>query len=1318
MDALWPGLDHAAGTRRLNKALHFARRALSAEHVRISGEMLSLEAADLWIDVDALEAAVGRGDTEEALRLYAGDLLPEDRFEPWVQTPGAQLSALVVRLLLDQASAREAHGDLPGAVLSLERLVGMEPLHEEAYGRLIRLTATAGDRHVALRWYARLIEVLRDELGISPSEELRRLHGEIAAGRLGSRLGSAAEAIAPEVVAPAPSALVPAIEQERRLVTVLAADLRGVRGEAEDADPERSRRRTGACTDALCDVLGGWDGAVERLVGGGAVAVFGYPAAREDHADRALCAGFEALRRVPAAVRIGVATGEVIAPTTRSGSISDIGGIVFDAAALLREAARPRTLLATERTQQAARWGDFLFGDALQLEGWGGQALRARRLLAATWAADWRQPESEPPMVGRDDEMQAILSLVEEVVASGTPRLLTVVGVAGVGKSRLLREVVAATRQRRQDMQVLRGRCLPAGDGVTYWALGEILRSACGIALGETAEVAQEKLRVTLHELLSSVQVSDTEVEATIFALAATAAIRLPGNPLDSAPPRAVADELARAWPRFATALTARGPLLMVIEDLHWAGTSLLEMLARLVSRSAGPLALFTTARPEFRERDPGFGGRTADLSMISLRPLTERSSRELLDSLPRGQALDAHRRRWVLARAEGNPYFLEELVAHITDGAPGSLPDTLHSLLSARVDALPLIEKRLLQTASVVGRVFWIESIRGRLGTGDIAVSDALTSLESRGLLLARQGSSLAGQREFAFKHALLRDVAYASLPTALRARGHADVASWLEDVSRESIDEVIELIAYHYSSAATSDEADLAWPDEPGKREWVRTKAFRSLIEAGVGARRRYAIPKALTVHRDALRIAVGVGERAEAAEAIGDDHEAAYHGDAALLAWEDALAVLRREPGRLNWRASLCLKTAQMAVTRFGGFRVTPDPSVSDRIIDEGLAVVGDPSVRAQLLSLRALCAARWGATGKSDPVPVAARRRAAEAGRRLAEELGSPPLKGLALFGLSAVYFEERAYDEAVEAILEEVDLMDQGGRDRDRALGHAIASIVVADVRGDYEQALAHARSSYALAEGLSPHDRLHGTCLIMACLGQLGRWSEVEPFLQEHVSLLDGPEAEMSCPYIRGGPFVGAIALCHLGDEPGARRVADRVTPDLDHPGYAEALRGRLAIELGDPAAARSLTEALVLKGRRPGPEEIPPESLVLVEALEAQGDWEALERFLPTARSMSGFLAAMTPTCDRAEGLARAAAGAADDAALLLSRAVDGFERLSLSLQAARARERMALVIPPRAHELLRSALDVYRKLGAVRDTARAETALIAVSH
>ncbi|XVV16651.1 ATP-binding protein [Actinoplanes sp. CA-131856] len=1180
IDLLWPSMPS-----RLNKALHFARRALGGEHLLLRGDMLSLDGSPLWVDADAFEEAAGRGDIPQALQLYAGELLPENRFDAWASPRRDQLRDMLAPLLLSWADGLRTRGDRRGAIAALERLVEADPLREEAYARLIALE----ERHRALRWYTRIESLLREELGVAPGAALRRAHRAL-------------------LTAPAS----PGDAEERKLVTVLDADFRGAPGD----DPERARREVAAWTGLLREIAERWGGTVRPRVGGGVIAVFGYPAAREDHASRALWAGFEMLQRSSAPLRLGADTGEIIAPDPPSEALDDMGGAVLDGAARLREAAPPRTLHATGRTRRAAHRGAFRFGGS--------------RLLAASWAAE-QQPTGEPPMVGRAGELSAVLGLIDEAVTSRRPRLVTVAGAAGIGKSRLVREVVLEAVAARPGMRVLRGRCLAAGDGITYWPLGEILRDACGIPLSTPGPLAAERLRRAAGPL----------GPPTVHALAAGAAIRLPGNPLDSADPRTVDDELGRAWPRFVTALAARGPLLLVVEDLHWAGAPMLAMLTRLLARSAGPVVLLATARPELLERDPAVAG-AAGASIVSLGALTDEAARELVTRLPH----DPGRRDEILARAEGNPYFLGQLAAHLAEGGSGAaLPDTLHALLSARVDALPPAEKSLLRAAAVIGRVFWTEPLRDRHDPS------ALSSLEARGLVLARPGPGL---QEYAFTHALLRDVAYAALPTAQRATGHADVAAWLEEVSRDRIDEVVELVAFHYAAAADNAETN----------DWVRAKAYRSLIAAGVGARRRYAVDKALELHRRALRYAA---DPAEALEAIGDDHETAYAGDDAVSAWREAIALTHGDR-----RAALCLKTAQMVVTRWGGFRVPADPALGDRVIDEGLAAVSDPATKARLLSLRALCGCRWSWTGRPDPLPVARRRQAADAACTLAGRLGSPALRGVSLLGLAAVHFQEGRYDDAVMNVLDQVG---NDGSERDRALAHLIACLLITDVRGDHVTALEHALLAYAGARDLSPHDRLHGTAVVMTCLEHLGRWDEIDPYLAEHLTLRQGPEAEMSCPYIRSGPLVAALALARRGDPGEARRVAATVTPDLVQPGNPEAARARLLIELGDPAAARDLALRLVARRRRPGPEEIPHEALALVEAYEQLADHDALREFLPTARAAAGYFASITPHCDRAEARALAAAGDHSAAAALLTRAAEAFDGMSLPLQAARAR-------------------------------------------
>jgi DNA-binding SARP family transcriptional activator len=545
IDVLWPELDQAAGGRRLTKALHFARRALGAEHVRLRDDLLSLGADELWVDVEAFEAAARQGETERALALYTGELLPENRFDGWAELRRAQARADAVRLLLDQGVERAGRGDNRGAFASFEHLLTIDPLHEEAHAHLMRLAVRDGQRHVAVRWYGRLVEHLREEMGVAPNADLQRLYADIVSGPPAA--GPPAESPAGEEVAPAEPAA--AVSEERKLVTVLAADLRGARGARGDPDPERARREAATWTDVLCEAVGRWGGTAERLVGGGVLAVFGYPAAREDHAARALWAAAEILRRLPVPVRLGIDTGEVIAPAGESASLSGLGGDVLDLAACLRETAQPRTVLVSDRARLAA-YGEFRFGPAVRVGG-----STARRLLGADWAVGQARPESEPPMVGREDETRVVLTVIDEAAASGRPRLLTVVAAAGVGKSRLIREVVSAALERRPEIRVLRGRCLPVGDGVTYWALGEILRDACGIAIGESGEVAQRKLATRLGQLLSPLQ---SAVDETVFALAATR-MRGGGSGRPSAPVAYPSMSASRRSRRRCAAATVSG---------------------------------------------------------------------------------------------------------------------------------------------------------------------------------------------------------------------------------------------------------------------------------------------------------------------------------------------------------------------------------------------------------------------------------------------------------------------------------------------------------------------------------------------------------------------------------------------------------------------------------------------------------------------------------------------------------------------------------------------------------------------------------------
>ncbi|MCI0688972.1 MAG: hypothetical protein L0Y54_17335 [Sporichthyaceae bacterium] len=601
----------------------------------------------------------------------------------------------------------------------------------------------------------------------------------------------------------------------------------------------------------------------------------------------------------------------------------------------------------------------------------------------------------------------------------------------GSVRPRLVGEAAAALVTAHPDLTVLRGRCVPAGQANTYGPLADIVRDACGISMSDPLELARTKCEDGLRAILGR-DGSSTGADAVMFALAATCGIRLPGSNLDRLEPRAVADELARAWPRFLTDCSTAGPVLVLLEGLHWAGPELVEMLELMTARATGPALLLATARPEVADNQPGLGAGPQDFASISLRPLTGVHSTALLDQLTGPRPLAPQLRAQVLAKAEGNPFFLEELVLHLDreteTSAPADrplLPDSLHALLAARIDALSPAEKSVLLRAAVVGRVFWREPVERALGAGPVKsgpvesglvepelvesglaesglVESGLRTLESRGFVLRRPLSTLAGQVEYAFRHALIHDVAYAAVPKLDRPRAHAEVGDWLEGLTPERRTpperraEIVELLAYHFGAAATS--AGI----EPATAESVRVRAFDYLIQAGTAARGRSAVTTALRLHDQARGLAVTDQEKLQILEGLGDDNDAGYRGDAATDWYGQALAIARGHADYTADRARLCRKIAWLMTAAPSAFRVSPDPAVAERYVVEGRAAAFDEVGRAWLLVVRGMSARLWrgsepfGQGSNPDPVPVGERIRDVERALAAARTVGVPDL----------------------------------------------------------------------------------------------------------------------------------------------------------------------------------------------------------------------------------------------------------------------------------------------------------------------------------
>ena len=590
--------------------------------------------------------------------------------------------------------------------------------------------------------------------------------------------------------------------RERKLVTVLFADVTGSTALGERLDPERLKDVMSAYFEAMREEIQAEGGTVEKFIGDAVMAAFGVPKAHEDDAARAVRAAMRMRARlgelngdleqahgITLQMRIGINTGEVLAqpaPTPAEGMVT---GDAVNVAARLEQAADPGQVVVSERTAKAARGFRFEPLPPLQLKG-KDASVGAVVLLGAVEGAERGVPGLQAPMVGRDNELDLLLALFERVTAARRPHLATVYGDAGVGKSRLTAEFVRRVEGREWSALVVRGRCLPYGEGVTYWALGEIVKSHAGLLDSDTSESALEKLQAMGAELLQPEFSSDPA--RTVAALAYTVGLEDPGYRFSELAARQVRLETHGAWRSFFSALGQR-PTIVLVEDIHWAEAALLDLLEELADRVQGSVLFVCPSRPELTQRRPTWGGGKRNFSSIFLDPLTRADADRLVRFLLTVDDLPAALHDQILAKAEGNPFFLEEIVRQFIDEgrivrsgdrwrAAGDLgyvviPDTVQGVIAARIDLLATEEKKALQSASVVGRVFWTEPLKRLLNGEADRIDELLDRLESRELIAARLSSSMAGEREFIFKHILTRDVAYETLPRRARGPAHATV-------------------------------------------------------------------------------------------------------------------------------------------------------------------------------------------------------------------------------------------------------------------------------------------------------------------------------------------------------------------------------------------------------------------------------------------------------------------------------------------------------------------------------------------------------------
>ncbi|HEV2812407.1 MAG TPA: AAA family ATPase, partial [Solirubrobacteraceae bacterium] len=869
----------------------------------------------------------------------------------------------------------------------------------------------------------------------------------------------------------------------------------------------------------------------------------------------------------------------------------------------------------------------------------------------ATTAATSAAPRGRARFVGREHELAVLEGLRDAVARERRPRLVLAVGEAGIGKSRLVDEFLADLG----DSRILRGRCLAYGEGIAYWALREILWSAAGIALDDTAGRAAAKLRGFVEEALGPAAPDGAGVAG---ALAITAGIALADNPLEDASPDAVAEAIELAWPRLLGALAAGGPLAVVIEDLHWAEAPLLEMVELLVARTDGPVLVVCTARPEFAEANPAWGVRSAG-SQVSLEPLAEAEMRSLVGDLLPGE--DAARRERAAAAAEGNPFFAEEIAAHLADdGDAAAIPASVRTLLAARIDGLPAPEKQVLQEAAVVGRVFWAEP------------DEALRALERRGLVVARTVSSLPGRTELTFRHALIREVAYVSIPRARRSRAHAEVGRWIEERAGDRREEFAEVLAHHYEAAATPADAALAWPDGSPEREEVRARAVAALLDAGSAAYNRLELRQTRRFAERALALAADDRERGRAVELRAHTHHAVLSGDDAFASYLEALALA--EAGADRETIARLRREITLLCVRYGSALRAPGwQERANAIVARGLAEVDEHDATdetAALLLGRAVGLPRWGEDGMPDPLTA---RRDALRAVAIAERLDETPLLARATETLGWIVLGQGLCEaEAMGERLLDVVHRAPGRVEMNESL--VVASMCFARA-GRFDRARELAGEAGRQARRLGPHRALHAASASVNSLLPAGRFDELGE-ATHGVEADAEADTNAACGSVELALAGRALWLHESGDAAAAARPAGlvgggppSVRPSPDPYFCVELLRPVLGVlatreRLAALPPARDVTEAV--------------HRLRAELQLHAVArDWDAVERLAAAARATAATACApvLGSIAEWAGAMRLAAEGRAPEAAAAAAVATDALDAFGERYTAARLR-------------------------------------------
>ena len=848
---------------------------------------------------------------------------------------------------------------------------------------------------------------------------------------------------------------------ERKLATVLFVDLVGSTALITGTDPEIARRRVQQYFDKVSHCVMTHGGIVEKFAGDAVMAAFGIPQAHEDDAERAVRAALgilDSVRELGLDVRIGIESGEVVVDDASESTFAT--GEAVNIAARLQQAAPVNSIMIGPGAHRLTL-GRFEVEDEgpVEIRGRVEPVWTYRIICAAGGRA--RPGVRQAPLVGREAELELLENTYSRAVRDRRAHLFTIYGDPGVGKSRLTKEFVDGL----EGATVLFGRALPYGEGVTYSALSDMVKTAAGIADDDPLDDALEKLRDCCPD----------EAVADLLALAS--------GVLEAVKGERNQQEIAWAAREWAEKLAEPQPLVLVFEDIHWAEDALLELVEHMSTWVKNvPILLLCLARPELLDLRPGWSGGRVRATAIELEPLGRAESEALVEALLDGE-LGSGARQAVLEKSEGNPLFVEETVRMLSEANGGGvdrIPDTLQALIAARIDHLPAGGKELLQGAAVMGRIFWKGAL-GELVLEGTDIDPLLEDLHLREFVLPEARSSISGEDAFKFKHVLIREVAYSGLSKAARAGYHQRFAEWLRKRAGE---ELLEVRAYHLDHA-TALLAELDGSPPPK----LATEAAVALEEAGRRALAREANATARKLLVRAVELEPTLERRFQAARA-------AWRMSEFPVVSPEMQEVLRlaREAGDRDLEARALVALAEVSIFREG------DVSRGEELAREALeAAERDES---KIFALEVLNTVAWWRGRLSEGEGYAQEQL------EIARRLERADLESEALLSLAGIYTSRQEDDRAEPLIERAKTLAEESGSLTARAHAYMQSGELYGWRRRDEEALEEYARARELFAEVGAATHLAKAMLRIASTVRRSGDLEEAEKLAREGIRIL------------------------------------------------------------------------------------------------------------------------------------------------------------------------------------------------------------------